>query len=157
MNGIAHINLSTLTAVFNNMKGRVKYELGSKATNLSADSHTIDKIDCSGFVRFALYRATNGKLKIPDGSWYQRQWCEKNLRRLSKYSDVAYAAKDPSRLFICFIEPGATGKGQAGHVWLVRAGKTMESHGGKGVNSRAWDYKTLKNYCSAAYELPTKP
>jgi hypothetical protein len=90
---------------------------------------------------------------LPDGSVKQREWCEGHWRRLARYADVAYAAKDPVRLFIAFLPPV---KGRAGHVWLVCAGRTMESHGGKGVNSRSWDYPTLLKGADAAFEVPVR-
>lgn len=151
------VSLALLEAVHRNMAGRVRYGMGCKAPALDCDSHEITRIDCSGYVRYVLARATSQRLILPDGSWEQRAWCETRLRQLARYADVAYAKEDPSRLFIAFIEPGAIGPGKAGHVWLVLAGRTLESYGGVGVGSRPWDAWTLKRYASAAYELPVAP
>lgn len=93
-----------------------------------------------------------GALTLPDGSANQRDWCDQHLRKLARYADVQYAAADPSRLFIGFISPNFAG---VGHVWLVRAGTTRESHGHVGVDSRPWDTGVLLANASAAYELPT--
>ncbi len=148
------VDLAILEAVFRNMAGRVEYHWGGKAPDLAADSHTIEGIDCSGFVQFALARATGGKLVLPQGSWQQREWCEAHqLYKLAQYTDVRFAERDPGRLFIAFITPrGKT----PGHVWLVRAGLTMESFGGRGVGARPWNAQTLKSRACACFELPVK-
>lgn len=159
---ITPVNLSKLVDLHGRceLKG-VRYGLGSKARSLTQDSHTLTRIDCSGYVRYLLAKATDQKLIIPDGSWIQRDWCEsKGLHRLKKYSDVRYA--DHSRLFIAFITPNTNGAGRIGHVWLVvkldddEVPDTIESHGGVGVNTRRWDQLTLRRQCSACFELPTE-
>lgn len=148
------VDLAILEAVFRNMAGRVEYHWGGKAPDLAMDSHGIEGIDCSGFVQFALARATGGKLVLPQGSWQQREWCEAaGLHKLEKYADVKFAANDPGRLFIAFIKPA--GK-KAGHVWLVRAGHTMESYGEHGVGARKWNAKPLPQRVCACFELPVK-
>ena len=90
------VSLSVLNAVFQNMKGRVAYSFGAKAANLSEDTRFIDQIDCSGFVRYALARATNQALILPDGSSNQHDWADANLRKLAQYSDVSDA---PARIW----------------------------------------------------------
>lgn len=138
------VDLDTVLAVFNNMKrAGVKYSFGAKAPNLDADSHTITEIDCSGFVRFVLHRAANGGFTMPDGSVNQREWIEAHgWHELNQYSDVQYAKDDPTRLFIAFLDPKGN---KPGHVWLIRGGVTMESHGGVGVDSRPWNTPALRN------------
>jgi hypothetical protein len=148
------IDLDLLQSVFDNMKGRVTYSFGAKAPDLSMDSHGIAEIDCSGFVRYAIARATQQAVILPDGSSNQHDRCEaQGLHQLAHYSDVAYAAQDPSRLFIAFLDPHPIG-----HVWLLRADgqghvMTMESHGGRGVDSRPWNTRVLM-HADACYELP---
>lgn len=138
----------------------VRYGYGVKAPSLTADSSAIRSIDCSGYVRYLIAKCTNQQLILPDGSQSQREWAETHLRQLAKYPDVVYA--NPWRLFICFIKPNTNGCGDVGHVWLVTQFekdapvKTIESHGGKGVDSRAWDYSTLRNEVYSAFELPVK-
>lgn len=138
----------------------VHYELGEKAESLSQDPATIRFLDCSGYARVQVFQCTDTHEKIPDGSWNQRDWCEKNLRQLKQYSDVQYAANDPKRIFICFIKPTAT---TAGHVWFVYMGKTYECHGGKkgnGVDSRSWTYFNTQGFKArglVAFELVAKP
>lgn len=148
------IKLAVLEAVFDHMKGRVTYDFGGKAPSLTCDTSEIDGIDCSGFVRYALAKASDQKFILPDGSSNQRDRCNQiGLHKLASYSDVQYGAKDPNRLFIAFI---AAHGGHPGHVWLVRGGVTMESHGGAGVSSREWDVPVLKSSACAAYELATE-
>lgn len=118
-------------------------------------------VDCSGYVRWALGRATGGNMIIPDGSQIQREWAEKHLRKV-KYSDAARYMTD-SRLFIAFIKPFTNGCGSVGHVWLLaqyddgnngtKAG-TLESHGGGGCVSRPWNYRTLIREVYSCFELP---
>lgn len=144
------VNLDTIKQVYRNMAGRVRYDLGGKAADLEADSHAITEIDCSGFVRFCLYRAVDGAFSFPDGSVNQHEWCEKHWRKLGQYGDVQYAANDTSRLFVAFLAPH---DGHPGHVFFICGGRTLESHGGAGVDSRRWDTGILMR-ASACYEVP---
>ena len=144
------VSLSILDAVYANMVHRVVYDFGGKAADLAEDTSLITGIDCSGFVRYILARATHGALVVPDGSSNMHAWAEANLRELVQYSDVQEAEGDPSRLFIAFIPPAPIG-----HVWLVRGGMTRESHGGRGVDSRPWNTPILLREAEGAYELVT--
>lgn len=150
------LNLSMVQLLFDKMRGRVKYKLGGKAASLDADSNVIKQIDCSGAVRYWMHRAG---LTIPDGSQVQLGWARKNLRKLGKYSDVQYAAKDPGRLFIAFLSP-KPGNAWPRHVWLLRsdgkAMRTMESYSSGGVNSRPWNASILMG-CKECFEIPVKP
>lgn len=156
---------SLLRLVFN----RARYGLGAKAPehpyfhNPYVSLSPIREIDCSGFVRLAIFRATGGKLLLPDGSQNMRAWCEEQARNLQsgvrsvRYSEAARYVT-PKRLFICFIKPNARGCGNVGHVWLLvqRKGKamTLESHGGRGVDSRPWNTHVLLDEDFSCYELP---
>lgn len=151
------VSLSRLRLLYSKCEGRVKYRLGAKAPSLTADSNVITHIDCSGFLRWLLARASDQTLRLPDGSVRQAAWCEQHLRRLEHPSDVAYARDDPGRLFIVFLRPSAIRPRSAGHVWLVCEGRTIESRGGVGVSSRAWDTSVLRDHASAAYEVPAGP
>lgn len=123
-------------------------------------------VDCSGYSRWAIARATNNLLIIPDGSQNQREWAEApetGLHKVAKYSDAA-TYMTATRLFICFIKPFANGCGSVGHVWFLshfnfgnqtKAG-SLECHGGGGCISRPWDYPTLAREVYSCYELPTK-
>lgn len=153
------VNLSQLLTVHDHalMKG-IPYGLGSKAPSLSCDTSQIRRIDCSGYIRFLLAKATNQQMIIPDGSWNQRDWCERNGLARKNYPDLHYA--DQSRLFIAFITPGVNNAGSVGHVWLVNQmddtwpSETMESYGGHGVGSRRWDTGVLRRECAVCFELP---
>lgn len=169
------VNLLKLETLFAQLeRNGVDYGLGAKAPSLDSEPAKIKKIDCSGFVRYALYKATkepndkDGVLTLPDGSQNQRAWCEQKtaegeLNRVANYADAAKYMTG-KRLFICFIRPGFNGCGPVGHVWLLAqyndgdngtlAG-TLESHGGVGIHSRAWNTRTLVNEFYSAYELPT--
>ena len=151
----AAINLvdwSLLETVFDHLRRRnCRYKFGAKAPSLDADTEDCPFLDCSGFTRFAIAKASEQRVIIPDGSVAQHDWCdESDFRRLAHYSDCGYAAHDPRRWFMAFLEPHA---GRAGHVWLVNAGKTRESCGSLGVASRPYDTKVLLARCCAAYEV----
>ena len=160
---VAKIDLVKLESDFAQLERQgVRYRLGGKAPSMSCEPAKIKSIDCSGYVRWALARASNQKLIIPDGSQMQREWAEKNLREV-KYSDAAAYMTD-KRLFIAFIKPFARNCGNIGHVWLLaryndgnngtKAG-TMESHGGRGANSRDWNYRTLIREVYSCWEIET--
>jgi hypothetical protein len=150
------VSLAVMETVFNNMDGRVLYRLGAKPPSLTCDTAQIQQIDCSGFSRYILARASVQKLILPEGSQNQLAWClSEGLHRINPYSDVALAASDPSRLFIAFLTPGSDG---IGHVWLLRSKsgemRTRESHGGGvGVDSRPWDNPRIAS-CHWCFELP---
>ena len=166
------VSISVAKFVFRALYGRCKYGLGSKAdystflVNVALALRNLAKIlkiDCSGFVRLAIFIATNGAVRIPDGSINQNDYFEKLARdpdsgvRRVKYADAArYMTRN--RLFIAFIRAGHNGCGRTGHVWLLvdSEGKpeTLESHSGRGVNSRDWDYGVLPHQVYACYELP---
>lgn len=141
MTPLKAVSLSKLKAVYDHMAGRVKYVYGAKAPSIDCDSHDINGIDCSGFTRYALAKATNGGMVLPDGSQVQLEWAEKHLRKLKAYSDLRHTEDDSTRLFIAFLR--VTRHRAIGHVWLIREGETLESHGGTGVDSRGWDTHPL--------------
>lgn len=162
-------SLSILLVMLKTLKGRVTYGFGSKADEVPffrdslASLLKILHLDCSGLARLGLYRATSGSVKMPDGSQNQLAYFEKlakdpksGVRKVSYVNAARYMTD--KRLFICFIKPYTNGCKAVGHVWflLQRDGKAMtfESHGGKGVNSRDWDYGVLPHEVYACFELP---
>jgi hypothetical protein len=179
---IAKIDLNILERDFAQLERRgVGYGYGAKAEgffsngkkwnpnstgNLSTSINSIEHLDCSGFIRYVLYRATETELTIPDGSQIQREWCEQLaaanlLHKVNNYANTnKYITKE--RLFIAFIKPWTNGCGEIGHVWLVGQfnkdifAETMESYGGHGVGSRPWNSHTLLREVYSVYELPTK-
>lgn len=153
---LREIDFELLETLFAKMNGKVPYKLGGKA-KLGDDSNDIESIDCSGFTRWILNRVSG--LVIPDGSQNQLQWARDNCRKLAKYADVEYARNDPSRLFMGFLSPtrdqerknAQDGRARGRHVWLVWKGRTLESSGGRGVNSKPW--KVYKDGCKECFEL----
>lgn len=128
----------------------VDYGFGSKAVDLTAPPENFRgtkglSVDCSGFVRYALWPW----LQIPDGSVNQRDWFKKQGFKPSKQ----FSEKD-GRLRIAFLSPGQTPSG-IGHVMLVLNGMTLESHGGKGVDMRAWGSKAFMSKCTGFVIDPT--
>ena len=155
---LSPVSASAVETIFKNMDGRVGYLLGAKAPSLTCDTSAIRVIDCSGATRYWIARGSGGKLIVPDGSQNQLAWClSQGLHRLGSYSDVLFAANDPSRLFIGFLTPGSDG---IGHVWLLRSRdgemRTRESHGSAGVDSRPWDNPRIAG-CRFCFELPAAP
>lgn len=156
------VDLKEFKQIYGKCVGRIGYKLGAKiALSVSPDHLAgVSLADCSGFCRWIVYRASDKKIIMPDGSWNQRVWCgAQGWHRLARYSDVGLpeVKQDESRLFIGFMKPVMLGKKQikAGHVWMISAGKTYESRGGKGVSSRAWNSPVLRLRCSDCYEVPT--
>jgi cell wall-associated NlpC family hydrolase len=127
------VDMPTLYQITDNLMSEgCRYGLGAKAPSLGCDTHEIEAIDCSGFVRFALYRASG--VTLPDGSVNQHDWVD---AQGFKRSSVAAAALEDGVLRIAFLSP-ADGGG-VGHVMLVLNGYTLESHGHKGVDRRPWN------------------
>ena len=149
------VNLNLIQVLFDKTRNRVKYFLGGKVA-LDTDSASIKRIDCSGFTRWILARASEQKLILPDGSQNQLSFARAHWRKLEQYSDVKFAGKDPSRLFIGFLSP-KPGKAWPRHVWLLRSNgvnmRTLESHGSGGVNARPWDTNALRG-CKECFEIP---
>ena len=156
---IAAVDLSILVQLYDNIVANsAVYKYGMKPA-MTADSHGITGADCSGLSRYLLFKASGGKLNIPDGSQAQREWFEiSGAHQLKQYSDITYA--DESRAFICFLKPGEHGTGAIGHVWIVHrlpSGDhvTIEAHGPEDapIGSRPWDYHTLLNEWWSGFEL----
>lgn len=153
------VSLDKLEAIFMEMDtAGVQYGLGAKAPYLDIEPSKIKQIDCSGFTRYAIYKASDGKLTMPDGSQNQRVWCENKLKPANSYTDVLKAGQ--RSLYVAFIKPWTNGCQAVGHVWFVTRldgddnPDTMESHGGVGVDSRRWDYLTLKRQVYSCFEIP---
>lgn len=153
------VSLDKLEEIFMEMDAAgVRYGLGAKAPYLDIEPSKIKEIDCSGFTRYAIFKASGGKITIPDGSQNQREWCEKMLKPLNNYADVQNGGQ--RSLYVAFIKPWTNGCKGVGHVWFVtkldsdNTPDTMESHGGMGINSRRWDYLTLKRQVYSCFEVP---
>ena len=124
---------------------RVTYGLGAKVPFHGAvPGVDFKKIDCSGFVREAIRLATNPSAPFPDGSVVQHDWV-----RNKKFQPVTIAdgALDDNHVRIAFLRP-QDAPSHIGHVVLLSAGRTIESHGGVGPDSRPW---TGKGWQSKAF------
>jgi hypothetical protein len=116
---------------------RVTYGLGAKVPFLNAvPGRDFTKVDCSGFVREAVREATTPTLAFPDGSVVQHDWVDG--QHFQKCSSVNDGKLDDGMMRIAFLRPQDVSSG-IGHVVLILAGKTLESHGGTGPDSRPWD------------------
>lgn len=120
------------------------YQMDAKpALGSSAASWKLS--DCSGFVRWLLFDAAMEK--IPDGSVQQHAWCAEYLPACS-YAKCAPLSDNVLR--IAFMAPTAT---EAGHVWLIVSGLTIECWGGHGPGRRPYDTPVLLEHVCACYEL----
>ena len=114
---------------------RVTYGLGAKVPFLGAvPGRDFQKVDCSGFVREAIRRSTQPTAAFPDGSVVQHEWVRS---RGYEHGAVADGAMTDKSVRIAFLPPQASPQG-IGHVVLIYQGKTLESHGGVGPDSRPW-------------------
>ena len=116
---------------------RVTYGLGKKIpSDSSVPGSGFTKVDCSGFIRAAVRRSTNPKFTaFPDGSVVQHDWVKARGFARGTIADGKLA---DNKIRIAFLAPQDAASG-IGHVVLIRNGKTVESHGGTGPNSRAFD------------------
>lgn len=114
---------------------RVKYGLGKKVSPHGAIPGTgFKKVDCSGFVRETIWRATTPHFNFPDGSVVQHDWIrDKGFERGTR----ADAFLKDGKVRIVFLRP-QDAPSHIGHVALVHNGTTLESHGSVGPNSREW-------------------
>lgn len=113
---------------------RVGYGLGAKCRPGAVPGRDFTRIDCSGFVREAMRRSTNLGSRFPDGSVVQHDWVKAN--RFERV-DRGQAALADGAVRIAFLSPSDSPQ-RIGHVVLLHGGKTLESHGGVGPDSRPW-------------------
>jgi cell wall-associated NlpC family hydrolase len=113
----------------------VTYGLGRKISPHGAAPGTgFSKVDCSGFIREAVWRATSPHQDFPDGSVVQREHVqEKGFR----HGTPADGLLRDGAVRIAFLRPEDVESG-IGHVVLIHDARTFESHGGVGPDSRAW-------------------
>lgn len=118
-----------------NSSPRVRYGLGAKIRPHGArPGRDFTKVDCSGFVREAIWRSTSPHFNFPDGSVVQHDWIRNQGFERCNRSD---ALLQDGIVRIAFLRPQDSPNG-IGHVVLVYNARTLESHGGVGPNSRAW-------------------
>ena len=133
--------------------GGVHYGLGCKARE-SAEFPRFDfppdlpdhRIDCSGFMRVALYHGTRGAVLLPDGSANQGDFLHQQGYKLSEYR---YCLLRDGRVRICIARarPGRP----IGHIWGCYNESTFESHGSGGPASRSADNALLAAICDEVY------
>lgn len=146
---VIDIDLPLLLSLVGKVQRRVKYRLGAKAPSLDCDSTEINSIDCSGWVRYLIYRATHGKVTMPDGSWTQHEWCKRQGFKKCAYANAGLL---DGRLRLAFINPTNV----PGHVWIIHNGQTIESYGGRGPSRRCWNVRVLTRDVSDCYVLTSK-
>jgi cell wall-associated NlpC family hydrolase len=129
---------------------RVTYGLGKKIKPGQVPGRDFTKVDCSGFVREAVRRSTDLGSSFPDGSVVQHDWVQKK----GFASDtVASGSQQDGAVRIAFLSPSATSSG-IGHVVLLHNGRTLESHGGVGPDSRPWTGTTWQAKTSVFVLMP---
>jgi len=115
---------------------RVTYGLGKKVPFLGAvPGKDFKQVDCSGFVREAIRLSTNPPARFPDGSVVQHDWIRDHGFEKGTVRD---GTLDDAAVRIAFLRPQDSPHG-IGHIVLINRGMTLESHGGVGPDSRAWD------------------
>ncbi|BCM88082.1 hypothetical protein [Methylobacterium indicum] len=119
-----------------NSHPRVKYKLGAKIKpGQEPGAGGFTEVDCSGFVRECVRRATNLGSRFPDGSVVQHEWVRKHGFPIENVSSGSHR---DGAVRIAFLPPNKSKK-RVGHVAFIHDGKTIESHGGVGPDSRPWD------------------
>ena len=147
------IKLSTLWIILHRLQQNgCTYKLGAKAPAVMCDTSQVHSIDCSGFVRFAIAKATDGKVIFPDGSFTQHDFCKAQGLHVVDYNNAVNPEFNKGRLFIAFEDPNPVG-----HVWLINEGHTLESSGHVGPNSRDANTPMFHSICSGCYELICVP
>jgi hypothetical protein len=115
---------------------RVTYGLGSKPPFHGAiPGRDFRRVDCSGFVREAIRLSTNPSVPFPDGSVVQHDWVRGHG---FEKSTIAAGGESDGVVRIAFLRPQDSPH-HIGHVVLIADGRTLESHGGVGPDSRPWD------------------
>jgi hypothetical protein len=118
-----------------NSQPRVSYGLGTKVPFHGAiPGRDFTKVDCSGFVRELVFRATTPPFDFPDGSVVQHDWVAQ--QGFAK-SSIADGKLHDGAVRIAFLAPQAS-PSHIGHVVILHEGSTLESHGGLGPDSRPW-------------------
>jgi len=115
---------------------RVQYGLGAKVSPHGATPGSgFKRVDCSGFVRETIWRATTPHFNFPDGSVVQHDFIRDKGYEKSTRAD---AMLQDGKVRIVFLRP-QDAPSKIGHVALVHNGKTLESHGSFGPNAREWN------------------
>jgi len=144
---VIEVDREELVSFIKHTCDKMKYGLGDKIDlNTPYEKMPGDSIDCSGYVRLAIFKITNGKVKMKDGSANQNNWCAKQGFKKVPYD---HAALMDDRIRIAFIRP----PNKKRHVWLIVNEWTVESCGGHGPTRREWDTKVLLHNVTDCYVL----
>ncbi len=117
------------------------YKLGDKIPLEWTSVPPHEKTDCSGEVRYLLWRCAG--VDITDGSPNQHAFIKSHGFKLS---DVEAGKLHDGKVRIAFLSPAMT-TSHIGHVLLIRNGKTFESHGSVGPDSRDWTGLGWQGHC----------
>jgi len=112
---------------------RITYGLGAKCKFNAVPGRDFTEIDCSGFVRECVRRATSLGNSFPDGSVVQHDWVRAHGFAPATVADGKLA---DGGVRIAFLP--VTPQRRIGHVVLLYKGSTIESHGSVGPDSRPW-------------------
>ena len=144
---VLEVDFDIIASTLHALEGHCGYGWGAKAQSLTCDPSIVHLLDCSGFVRYALARASHGKIDVGDGSVGIHDWCQAHGLKESAYDACA---EHDDILRICFIAPHGY---HGSHVWLVRNGMTYESHAFSGPSSRPYDTPVLVNEVTSVFCL----
>jgi len=135
----------------------IRYGFGAKDPNAGAWPVDYTSIDCSGYVRAILAYATSQQTVangMPDGSFLEADWFKAQGFKEVDYSTVP----DWNSRLLCGVHrPGGRGGDSIGHIWLVIHGHTIESYGGHGPGTHAWDSSWYVESCDECYVLADGP
>lgn len=149
-----NINTSKLLTYLRACKDRaIGYGFGDKDPKLGVFPPDYKLIDCSGFVRTALFYATDGesgKYNFPDGSCNQHAWFEQGGFKGTEYGECSNIDQ---HVRVGVHAPQGRGGDAIGHIWLVYEGATIESYGGNGPGSHAWNSTWYPESVDACYVL----
>ncbi len=120
---------------------QVPYLWGAKARPLSVQAPEIRGLDCSGFVQWAIFHATEHSVLLPEGSVEQHGWF---IRGGFKRSSVDACSLNDGVVRVAFLAPRGE---EPGHVMLVLDGATCECYGGHGVGRRTWLSERFMQSC----------
>lgn len=146
---LAHVldELITSGLPYERDKGKGKFASGQTPdTAIRKARRRNEGLDCSGFVRYVLFRATLGRLHLTGGSESQLKAVKAAGYKLYEPTDfAAQQRRVDDVLRIGFLDThrgtnaaGETVKTRVGHVWLTLNGYTYESSSsGHGPSVRA--------------------
>ena len=108
---------------------------GTDLMGTSEDGIHVTKVDCSGFVQWAIYHLTAGTLQILDGTSTDQY----NEFQSSGYSEctVEDGHLTDGILRLAYLSPENTSD-DIGHILLICDGMTYESRGSVGPSTQQW-------------------